>query len=173
MKLLIIASAIFMIFFTIVLIIVINKNNKKSVNDNNTEYKNVFEDNKKKKRKWKKTNFTRYEIKYPPIRREKISYSKRGVSVIGIIIAVILFIAGIFTEVPSKLIEPYNLTDNGYEEYVGGDAYNYQIEASLRGGVIAGTKTQKAIYISMSCLILIISLYGLCNDNTNNKHDTE
>lgn len=78
---------------------------------------------------------------------------KKTVGYIGIFIAVIMFCFGVSTKVPQKYISYY-----GYEEYVGGDAYNIQIEASLRGGEIAGARAEKAIYISSAAIILIFSL---------------
>lgn len=51
--------------------------------------------------------------------------------------AVLLLAVGLFTKVPSREISLYSFMDDGYKEYVGGDAYNIQIEASIRGGEIA------------------------------------
>lgn len=86
---------------------------------------------------------------------------RKVVSGIGILIAIVLFCLGIFTTVPNKKIGLSSLSDDGYKAYVGGDAYNIQIEAALRGGQIAGGMSQRAIYISASGLILVISLFGL------------
>ena len=83
---------------------------------------------------------------------------KRAVGYIGLIIAAILLCFGIFTKIPEKEISFYNFDGNGYTEYVGGDAYNIQIEASLRGGEIAGAKTAKAVFISSASIIFVISL---------------
>ena len=96
---------------------------------------------------------------------------KKVVSIIGILISILLLGIGVFTKVPSKEINSFTFSDDGYTEYVGGDAYNYQIEASLRGGQIAGAKTQKAIYISVGCLIFVISMFGLCEDTNINKEN--
>lgn len=83
---------------------------------------------------------------------------KRIVGYIGIVIAAVLLCFGVFTKIPQKEISFYNIDGNGYEEYVGGDAYNIQIEASLRGGEIAGAKTAKAVYISCAAISFIFSL---------------
>ena len=72
--------------------------------------------------------------------------------------AAVLFCVGIFTKIPQKEISFFNIDGNGYEEYVGGDAYNIQIEASLRSGEIAGAKTAKAVYISCAAISFIFSL---------------
>ncbi len=65
---------------------------------------------------------------------------------------------GITTKIPQKRINLYSYGDSGYTEYVGGDAYNIQIEASLRGGQISGAKAAKSVYISCSALLFVFSL---------------
>lgn len=89
---------------------------------------------------------------------------KRKVSLGICIVGIVLFLVGIFTSVPGTELTTYkaldgeksSYTDERYsaiEEYVGGDAYNYIIGASLVGGRIAGAKAQKAIFISAGLLI--------------------
>ena len=90
---------------------------------------------------------------------------KQIISTIGIFIAIALLCMGLFTKVPQKEIDFTNFNGNGYEEYVGGDAYNIQIEASLRGGIIAGAKTSRAIYFSGAAIVFLLSLYGFIVDN--------
>ncbi|MBQ9324590.1 MAG: hypothetical protein IJ246_02345 [Clostridia bacterium] len=51
------------------------------------------------------------------------------------------------------------------KEYVGGDAYNYIIEAALRGGEIAGAKIIKAVYFAAAGIITILSLSFLTRDD--------
>ena len=87
---------------------------------------------------------------------------KKKISISVIVIGAILFIVGLFTQIPSKELTTYKLLEDEYsviEEYVGGDAYNYIIGASLVGGEIAGAKTQKAVFISVGLLIICL---GLC-----------
>ena len=87
---------------------------------------------------------------------------KKKIYISVIVIGAILFIVGLFTQIPSKELTTYELLDDKYsviEEYVGGDAYNYIIGASLVGGEIAGAKTQKAVFISVGLLIICL---GLC-----------
>ena len=55
--------------------------------------------------------------------------------------------------------------------YVGGDAYNIQIEASLRGGEIAGAKTMKAVLLAAGGIIAIISLYGFVEEDTSVNYE--
>ena len=87
---------------------------------------------------------------------------KKKISIFVILIGAILFITGLFTQIPSTKLTTYELLGDEYsviEEYVGGDAYNYIIGASLVGGEIAGAKTQKAVFISVGLLIICL---GLC-----------
>ena len=73
-------------------------------------------------------------------------------------VGVLLLCIGLFMPVPSKELTTYSfMADEGYsviEEYVGGDAYNYIIGASLVGGEIAGAKAQKAIYTVAGLLFI-------------------
>lgn len=86
---------------------------------------------------------------------------KKFVSVIIIIIGIALLYFGLSIKVPGKQLTTYSFLSDEYstiEEYVGGDAYNYIIGASLVGGEIAGAKAQKAIFISIGSLIACIGL---------------
>lgn len=104
---------------------------------------------------------------------DNINYNKNGgtnmikryiASILGFALALLFLVLGIVTQVPSKEISYYSFDDNGYEEYVGGDAYNYIIEATLRGGQISGAKTARAIYFSASGLFFVISLFGFTTE---------
>lgn len=70
------------------------------------------------------------------------------ISVVGLI----LLIIGLTAPIPSNRLS-FNLIEN----YVGGDAYNMQIAASLRAGEIAGLLISKSIYICSGLLIICIS----------------
>lgn len=94
--------------------------------------------------------------------------NKKVIPIIGIIISIVFLGLGIFTQVPSREIETYGV--DSYKEYVGGDAYNIQIEASLRGGEIAGAKIQKAIYFSTAGIIFVVSLF--CFSKITNRKDS-
>lgn len=81
--------------------------------------------------------------------KEKSRYPFTVIGVICIIIGCIFFLDASLTEIPDKEIDTYailGLDGGDYTEYVGGDAYNLMIEASLRAGIIAGKTVQKAIY---------------------------
>lgn len=51
------------------------------------------------------------------------------------------------------------------QEYVGGDAYNFIIEASLRGGEISGALTAKAIYFAAAGILAVLSVSFLKSDD--------
>lgn len=95
-------------------------------------------------------------------------------------IGVLLVCIGLFMPVPSKELTTYSfMADEGYsviEEYVGGDAYNYIIGASLVGGEIAGAKAQKAIYtvagLVFICTGMVISDLSKKNDAVKEAEDT-
>ncbi len=67
-------------------------------------------------------------------------------------VGIIMLIVGIGISAPSDYISSYTMT-----EYVGGYAYNYIIEACLRGGKIAAAQISKGIYICVGLLIACIS----------------
>lgn len=87
---------------------------------------------------------------------------KKTAGIVGIIVAIVLLILAFSSTTPDKYIKSYG--ENKMYEYVGGDAYNYIIEASLRGGEIAGAKAVKAIYIAASGILFILSLSFLTSD---------
>lgn len=95
---------------------------------------------------------------------------KKKISVLVMVIGLVLFIVGLFIKIPSKELTTYSSLSDKYsviEEYVGGDAYNYIIGASLVGGEIAGAKAQKAIFISIGSFIFVIGLlaYSFSKEN--------
>ena len=90
-----------------------------------------------------------------------------------IITGVILILVGIFIQVPGGILTTYESLDgdktNSYafdnryssiDEYVGGDAYNYIIGATLVAGKISGIITAKAVFLvgGIFCLCLGITL---------------
>lgn len=84
----------------------------------------------------------------------------------GIIIALLLIIFGVLYPVPQKeiIIKSYAYDSDWYEnigaEYVGGDAYNYQMEASLKAGYISGVLSMKAITVTGGFLLLVLSIFA-------------
>ena len=87
-------------------------------------------------------------------------------SVIGIVIGLLFAIIGLTTTVPDDIIQTGtfargNREQGGYQEYVGGDAYNFIIEASIRGGEIAGGRTARATYLTGGVIMITGSLISL------------
>lgn len=88
---------------------------------------------------------------------------KKNCSIIIMLIGIILFGLGVFTKVPGTELTTFRSLagEKEYsviEEYVGGDAYNYIIGASLVSGKISGAMTTKAIYISAGLIIFCMGL---------------
>lgn len=78
------------------------------------------------------------------------------IPLITLIAGIVLLCVGLGTNIPSDYLSSYSVT-----EYVGGDAYNYIMEASLRGGRIAGALTTRAIYTAVGLLISCVSALKL------------
>lgn len=104
------------------------------------------------------TSIEQYNMNIKPKLKltDKIDIKKTALSniipVVCLTIGVILLIAGLGARVPSDYISSYSMM-----EYIGGDAYNFIIEAALRAGHIAGAETSKSICIAAGLLISCIS----------------
>ena len=59
------------------------------------------------------------------------------------------------------------------EEYVGGDAYNAMIEASLRGGEIAAAKTSKTMYLCGGIITMAIGILIEVSGTAKKEENTE
>lgn len=81
---------------------------------------------------------------------------KTAFAVMGIVLAVILFVLGCFAEAPNRRIRGFPYEDS-YVEYVGGDAYNLIIEAAFRSGETAGARSARAVYFSASAILMVLS----------------
>lgn len=88
-----------------------------------------------------------------------------------VVVGLVLIVIGIFINMPGGALTTYSSLngesadyyefDNHYstiDEYVGGDAYNYIIGASLVAGKISGTMTVKAICIVAGVLCTCFGL---------------
>lgn len=100
---------------------------------------------------------------------------RRTASILVIAIGVALVAIGLFIAVPGDHLTTYkSLADEaGYsyiKEYVGGDAYNYIIGASLVGGHIAGTLTMKAVFVVGGVLTSCIGLLCLASIHHIERH---
>lgn len=88
-------------------------------------------------------------------------------TVIGLVAAALLIAAGIFISLPSKRlsVSSYNYypkwTDKSGVEYVGGDAYNYQMEASLKAGYVSGVMAMKAVFIGSGVILLCVTFFTM------------
>lgn len=90
--------------------------------------------------------------------------------VLGIILAIALIVFGIAFPTPEKYLhvreyndrysEHLSWDDSQGEEYVGGDAYNYQMEASLKAGYMSGVLAMKSITFASGLLLLFLTLYS-------------
>lgn len=83
--------------------------------------------------------------------------------ILGIIAAIALVIFWLAFPVPEKhlRVSSYSYNNNWMEageEYVGGDAYNYQMEASLKAGWVSGVLVMKAICASSGVLLFFLIL---------------
>jgi len=88
--------------------------------------------------------------------------------VLGILIAISLILFGILYPVPEKYVDVKSgrnayyseWSDNYGAEYLGGDAYNYQVEASLKAGYFSGTMTLKSLTFVSGILLFFMSIYS-------------
>ena len=97
--------------------------------------------------------------------QEKLTIKKLGFIIVAI--GIVMLIVGIAMKTPGTALTTHDSLNgdetrygNGryssIEEYVGGDAYNYIIGASLIGGEIAGMIAAKTICITVGILIVCI-----------------
>jgi len=97
--------------------------------------------------------------------------TKKYIGIFVIIVGIILFVVGLFIPTPGEKLSTYSFqTSPEYsqiEEYVGGDAYNYIIGASLVGGKIAGTIAMKGVFIGVGVLIACIGLIYMIHNAPN------
>lgn len=88
--------------------------------------------------------------------------------IIGIIIAIVLVVFGIAYPVPEKHVFVSSSSSAYYSEwienkgaeYLGGDAYNYQVEASLKAGYMSGVLVMKALTFVCGILLFFLSLFS-------------
>ena len=90
------------------------------------------------------------------------------VAAIVVIAGLILLIVGLNYDIPSK-----KFYFSSIEEYVGGDAYNAMIEASLRGGEIAAAKTRTTMYICGGIITMAIGILIEVSGTAKKEENTE
>jgi len=89
----------------------------------------------------------------------------KGSHIISFIIALGLIALGSYYPVPEKYVNVSGLSsafhsdwnENKGAEYIGGDAYNYQIEASLKAGYMSGIISMKAIFFVGGMILLSLT----------------
>lgn len=128
----------------------IETTNSNSITSNNIQQMNNLTNNDKEN--YVSTSIQKTTRKYP----------FATIGAFCIVIALLLIIFGIALPIPKKHIDTWRTGAFGsewkgdeYTEYVGGDAYNIMIEASLRGGIIAGRTIAKTILIVSGIAICI------------------
>lgn len=96
--------------------------------------------------------------------------------VLGILAAIALIAFGLSYPVPEKhlYVSSYSYTEKDWddefgEEYVGGDAYNYQMEASLKAGYMGGVLAMKSVSAAGGVLLFFASLYSMAGCSAVNK----
>ena len=86
--------------------------------------------------------------------------------VCGWVISIAMIVFGSAFHVPEKHLRVSSYSyDVGWnelygEEYVGGDAYNYQMEASLKAGYMGGVMTMKTLCVVSGILLLFLTVYS-------------
>lgn len=90
------------------------------------------------------------------------------VAAIVVIAGLVLLIVGLNYDIPSK-----KFYFSSIEEYVGGDAYNAMIEASLRGGEIAAAKISKTMYICGGIITMAIGILIEVSGTAKKEENTE
>lgn len=102
----------------------------------------------------------------------KVKNKKNKTPKLIIAFGIFLILIGLFMKVPGNHLVTYSSHDNRnseIEEYVGGDAYNYIIGASLVAGRIAGTMAAKAILVVGGSLIICMTLLNTAKRDEENQ----
>ncbi len=88
--------------------------------------------------------------------------------ILGIILSLVLIVFSLAYPIPEKHVYVYSSSDAYYyswdknigAEYLGGDAYNYQVEASLKAGYFTGVVSMKSIVFVGGLLLFFMTLYS-------------
>lgn len=92
----------------------------------------------------------------------------KAAQVFGIILAIALIVFSVAYPVPEKYVYvsssskayDYSWDKNTGAEYLGGDCYNYQVEASLKAGYFSAVVIMKTITFSAGILLFFLTLYS-------------
>ncbi len=74
-------------------------------------------------------------------------------ALVVLIVGIVLLVNGLNYDIPRR-----TFSFSSIEEYVGGDAYNAMIEASIRGGEIAAAEMSKTVFICSGVLTISMGL---------------
>lgn len=88
--------------------------------------------------------------------------------IFGLLAAIALIVFSIAFPVPEKYVDvssnysAYHSSwkENTGAEYVGGDAYNYQMEAALKAGYMSGVLAMKSVTFVGGLLLFFLTLYS-------------
>lgn len=88
--------------------------------------------------------------------------------IFGLLAAIALIVFSIAFPVPEKYVDvssnysAYHSSwkENTGAEYVGGDAYNYQMEAALKAGYMSGVLAMKSVAFVGGLLLFFLTLYS-------------
>ncbi len=118
----------------------------------------------------------------PTLLQKPKTNKKNKAYICSIIIGIVLVLVGLFIQIPGGALTTWGYLDGdeayGYkfddkyttiDEYVGGDAYNYIIGASLVAGKISGTMTTKAIFIVGGTLCICLGITLNCFSRKENE----
>ena len=97
--------------------------------------------------------------------------------ILGIILSLVLIVFSLAYPIPEKHVYVYSSSDAYYyswdknigAEYLGGDAYNYQVEASLKAGYFTGVVSMKSIVFVGGLLLFFCKMSVYCR--TNRSHN--
>lgn len=106
---------------------------------------------------------------------------KKTVGTIILLCGLVLLSLGLLINIPGEVLTTYEYLDNektdyyvrgnkysSIDEYVGGDAYNYIIGATLVGSRISGSIAAKSIYISSGIICICLGIKEIA-DNKNQE----
>lgn len=88
--------------------------------------------------------------------------------IFGIVMAIALIVFSLAYPVPEKYVHvsssskayDYSWSENTGAEYLGGDCYNYQVEASLKAGYFCGVLVMKSITFVGGILLFFLTMYS-------------
>lgn len=92
----------------------------------------------------------------------------KTIHIIGILTAIALIVFSVCCPLPEKRVR-VSYTSGAYDntwcdeagaQYMGGDAYNYQIEATLKAGYMSGMLAVKSIVFVGGVLLLFLTAFS-------------